>query len=162
MELATVLNLSVTTFKIETKDGFFIDSVWVAEDLNTDAILGGSSLSAFQALTIRYGGHLPPLEVKEVRIESSTFANCAPVSCFPITPKTPCRAPSRRQSPEDKAFIKEETEKLFREGKIQHSNSPWCSQAFVVCEKGKEPRMVIDYAQTVSRDTPLDTYPIPW
>ena len=56
---------------IETKDGFFIDNVWVAKDLNTDAILGDSSLSAFQALTIRYGdGHLPTLEVKEVRIES--------------------------------------------------------------------------------------------
>ena len=122
---------------IETKDGFFIDNVWVAKDLNTDAILGDSSLSAFQALTIRYGGHLPTLEVKEVRIESSNFANCAPVSCFPITTKTPCRAPSRRKSQEDKAFIKVETEKLFRERKIQHSNSPWRSQAFVVRENGK-------------------------
>ena len=146
---------------IETKDGYLLDTVWIAEHLNSDAILGHSSLAAFKALNINYGGNLPTLHVQEINTtgKSLNFAYCEPVSCFPIRPETPIRAPSRWQTPEDRAFLKAETQRLLLEGKIQPSKSPWRSQAFVV--RGKKPRMVIDYAQTVNRVTPLDAYPIP-
>ena len=37
----------------------------------------------------------------------------------------------RKYSEEDKAFIKEETDRLLREGIIEHSNSPWRAQVVV-------------------------------
>jgi len=83
------------------------------------------------------------------------------VSCFPTIPDLPIRAPSRRYSLDDRIFIKNEVKRLLHEGKIQPSNSSWRSQPFVVRESGKKPRMVVDYAQTVNRVTPLDAYPIP-
>ena len=147
---------------IETKEGILLDTVWIAENLNSEAILGNSSLSAFKALNINYGGHLPPLHIQELStVRPKTFADCPPVSCFPEKPVNPIRAASRRQSLEDKNFIKEELRNLIQTGKIQKSNSPWRSQAFVVRESGRKPRMVIDYAQTVNRVTSLDAYPIP-
>ena len=36
----------------------------------------------------------------------------------------PIASKSRKYSEEDKAFIKEETDRLLREGIIEHSNSP--------------------------------------
>ncbi len=146
---------------IETRAGYFIDTIWVANHLNTDAIMGLSSLSSFQALTINYGGCLPSLKVQEVSVSFPGFADCKPVSCFPRIPESPAQAPSRRHSPEDRIFIKAEVNRLLSEGKIQPSNSSWRSQAFVVRESGRKARMVIDYAQTVNRVTPLDAYPIP-
>ena len=146
---------------IETKDGYLLDTVWVAEGLNSDAIMGTTSLSAFKALTIRYGGALPTLHVQEITTKSAGFVDHAPVSCFPIKPSLPLRAPSRRQSQEDRHYIKGEIQWLLGEGKIQPSNSPWRSQVFVVRDGGRRPRMVVDYAQMVNRVTPLDAYPIP-
>ena len=43
---------------IETPKGFLVDHVWFAANLTSEAILGHSSLSAFHALTICYGGTL--------------------------------------------------------------------------------------------------------
>ena len=54
---------------IETSKGFLIDNVWIAENLSTEAIFGQSSLSAFQSLTIQYGGHLPDLKVLKLSTE---------------------------------------------------------------------------------------------
>ena len=71
------------------------------------------------------------------------------------------RAPSRRHSPEDKVFIHNEILKLLHSGKIRPSHSSWWSQAFVVQEAGRKPRIVVDFAQTVNRVTHLDAYPIP-
>ena len=146
---------------VETGSCYFLDTIWIAESLTSEAIFGHSSLSAFQALTIRYGGHLPPLQVQEITIPLVGFALCPPVSCFPIKPSTPIRAPSRLKSLEDRNFIKAEIQRLLQEGKIQPSNSAWHSQAFVIRDANKKPRMVIDYAQTVNRSTQLDAYPIP-
>ena len=140
---------------IETREGFFLDTVWIAEHLNSEAILGNSSLSAFEALNIKYGGHLPPLQIQNISAtKPSEFIDCPPVSCFPEKPVHPIRAPSRRQSQEDRMFIKAELQKLRQAGKIKISNSPWRSQAFVIRGVGRKPHMVIDYAQTVNRVNP--------
>ena len=98
---------------IEINGHFFIDTVWVAQHLNSDAILGRSSLSAFQALTIQYGGHLSPLQVQGVSLVPSKFVDCNPASCFPSIPTTPIRAPSRRHSLEDQRFMKNEVTRLL-------------------------------------------------
>ena len=149
---------------LETSEGYLLDNVWVAANLSSAAILGQSSLSAFRALTINFGGKLPILTVNDVSSkEKSTFTTHPPVQCFSrldhSLPAT--RASSRRHSCADKAFIQAETKRLWEEGKISSSNSSWRSQVFVVRELNRKPRMVIDYAQTVNRITPLDAFPIP-
>ena len=120
----------------EVDKGFFIDTIWVAEHLTSDAILGHSSLSSFQALTINYGGHLSPLQVQQISSVSSGYAECKPVSCFPAMPTTPIRASLRRYSPNDSQFMKTEVRRLLLEAKIQQSNSSWRSQAFMIRDKG--------------------------
>ena len=149
---------------IETPQGYLIDTVWIAANLSAEAILGHSSLSAFASLTIHYGGELPELSIQHISSDSkSPFADHPPVSCFSHIDSSvePLRAPSRRQSTSDKDFIRQELRQLLQDGKIQQSISSWRSQAFVVREVGRKPRMVIDYAQTVNRVTPLDAFPVP-
>ena len=151
---------------LETPSGYIVDTVWVAKNLTSEAILGQSSLSAFQALTFQYGGHLPPLSVNQVisnTSNASTFTTHLPVQCFPHlhSAQKPIRAPARRQQPADKLFIRSEIQRLLKEGKIRPSNSSWRSQAFVVREPNRKPRMVINYSQTINRVTHLDAFPIP-
>ena len=151
---------------IETPKGFLVDNVWVAANLTSEAILGHSSLSAFHALTIRYGGTLPALEVHQITTTDpktkSSFTTHQPVKCFSHLDRsqTPLHAPSRHHSSVDRDFIHSEVQRLKAEDKIRPSNSSWRSQAFIVHKIGQKPRMVIDYSQTVNRVTPLDAYPI--
>ena len=68
---------------IDTPQGYLLDTVCVAADLNTEAILGQSSLAAFKSLTIRYGGNPPPLTVQNIALEAnSSFTTHPPVCCF--------------------------------------------------------------------------------
>ena len=149
---------------IETEQGFLVDNVWVANNLTSEAIFGQSSLSSFQALTIQYGGPLPPLMVNQVTTEPDFgFARHLPVSCFTQVDKsTPAiRTPSRRNSEANKQFIRETIQQLKKEGKIRTSTSSWRSQVFVCREPGRKPRMVVDYSQTINKITPIDAFPIP-
>ena len=149
---------------IKTAQGFLTDSVWVATNLTSDSIFGQSSLSAFGALTIRYGGELPDLTVNQITSDfKSSFTTHKPVQCFAHfdSSQPPIRAASRRHSASDHSFIRQKTQRLLREGKIRPSRSSWRNQAFVVREANKKPRMVVDYSQTFNRITPLDAYPIP-
>ena len=68
---------------IETTQGFLTDSVWVATNLTSEGIFGQSSLLAFGALTIRYGGELPDLAVNQITSDfKSSFMTYKPVQCF--------------------------------------------------------------------------------
>ena len=129
----------ITDACIETSQGYLIDTIWITDNLSSEAILGASSLSAFSALTIKYGGQLPALTVNNVTAASiSTFTTHPPVKCFThMDSSTPAiQAPSRRHSSEDKIFIHNEILKLLHSGKIRPSHSSWRSQAFVVWETG--------------------------
>ena len=155
---------TITDACIEMSQGYLIDTVWIADNLSSEAILGASSLSAFSALTIKYGGQLPALTVNNVTAASrSTFTTHPLVKCFTHMDSSlpSIRAPSRHHSPEDKVFIHNEILKLLHSGKIRPSHSSWQSQAFVMWEAGQKPRMVVDFAQTVNCITHLDAYPIP-
>ena len=106
---------SISNALLETPNGFIVDTVWVAKNLTSGAILGQSSLSAFQALTLQYGGHLPPLNVHQVTQKvPNSFTTHPPVQCFSNwdNTQTPIRAPSRRQQPDDKLFIRAEIQRL--------------------------------------------------
>ena len=146
--------------------GYIVDTIWVAKNLTSEGILGQSSLSAIQALTFQYGGHLPPLSVIQVTSNTSsasTFTTHLPVQCFShlhSAQKLLCTL-ARHQQPADKLFIRSEIQRFLKEGKIRPSNSSWRSQAFVVREPNRKPRMVIDYSQMINCVTHLDAFPIP-
>ena len=73
----------------------------------------------------------------------------------------PIASKSRKYSEEDKALIKEETDRLLREGIIEHSNSPWRAQVVVTKNYRQKKRLVIDYSLTINKFTNLDAYPLP-
>ena len=47
------------------------------------------------------------------------------------------------------------------EGIIEPSYSPWRAQVLAARDDRHNPRMVVDYSQTVNRFTLLDAYPLP-
>ena len=147
---------------LETPQGYLIDDVWVAANLTSSAILGQSSLSAFETLTIHFGGKLPILNVRDISIDNqSTFATHMPVSCFlQLDHTSPAIwAPSRCQSTDDKVFMRAEIQRLLRfVPPILHGIVNLLSS---MSQPTQKPRMVIDYAQMVNHITPLDTFPIP-
>ena len=85
--------------------------------------------------------------------------NVTPPSLFGYLTKDvhPIATKSRKYSQEDQEFIIAETNRLLKEGIIEHSDSPWRAQV-VVSENGKKKRMVIDYSQMINEFTQLDAY----
>ena len=74
----------------------------------------------------------------------------------------PVATKSRRQSPAESLFMRQETARLHSQGIIRPSVSPWRAQAFVTREDGTHKRrMVVDYSDTINRFTELDAYPMP-
>jgi hypothetical protein len=65
-----------------------------------------------------------------------------------------------RTSPKHESFIKEEIERLKRQGLIVPSHSPWTSPALVVGKANGKMRLVIDYRQ-LNKVTKPDAYPLP-
>ena len=76
--------------------------------------------------------------------------------CKPIATK------SRRFSATDSKFIKSEVDRLYTEGIIEESTSPWRSQILITSSENHKKRMVIDYSRTINQFTELDAYPIPY
>ena len=76
--------------------------------------------------------------------------------CHPVAVK------SRKQTPSNKKFIRDTVKKLFEDGIIKRSTSPWRAQVLVTKEdETHKKRMVVDYKQTINRFTELDAYPLP-
>ena len=74
----------------------------------------------------------------------------------------PIVASSRPRPPQDKTFIEQEVERMFKEDLIEDAtDSPWRSQPVVVRAASGKMRMAIDYSQTINRFTELDPYPLP-
>ena len=112
-----------------------------------------------QNVNIHLGGPLPTLHLGALdAVKTST-----PVRLFQHL-KSECRpiaSKSRRYSRSDSVFISYEVKRLFKEGLIEPSNSPWRAQPLVVTQENHKRRMVIDYSQTVNKYTLLDAYPLP-
>ena len=90
-------------------------------------------------------------------------ASLSPAKLFTnLTPDVkPIADKSRRYSWDDRAFIKEEVNKLLSAGIIEECNSPWRAQVVVTRDERHKKRLVIDYSQTINRFTIPDAYPIP-
>ena len=121
-------------------------------NLCADVILGQN----WQAL-FKYGGSKP-----EVKVCNLMALNVSPPPLFSyLSPNiNPIASKSRKYSEEDKAFIKEETDRLLREGIIEHSTHlgelKCCDQKL-----SSKKRLLIDYSLTINKFTNLDAYPLP-
>ena len=74
----------------------------------------------------------------------------------------PIRCASRIFSEPDKEFIHSEVLKLIKEGKIEHSQSPWRAQVIVATNpNSNKKRLVVDYSRTINKFTLQDAYPLP-
>ena len=134
----------------------------VIENLFIDVIIGKDLLRRHKKVTFNFGGpgkeliigavsnHFPEMNVEP----PSLFENLSP-NIKPIATK------SRRYSNEDTKFIKEETQRMLKQGIITESNSPWRAQVLVVKSEGHKKRLVVDYSNTINIHTELDAYPLP-
>ena len=97
-------------------------------NLCADVILGQNWQALHKSVIFKYGGSKP-----EVKVYNLMALNVSPPPLFSyLSPNIkPIASKSRIYSEEDKAFIKEETDRLLREGIIKHSNSPWRAQVVV-------------------------------
>jgi hypothetical protein len=129
----------------------------VMDNLCADIILGIDFQSQHQSVTLKFDGVRDPLVVglATLNVEPiNLFENLTP-DCKPIASK------SRHYSAEDRNFISSEVQRLYKEGIIEPSTSPWRSQVVVTRNERSKKRLVIDYSQTINRFTCLDAYPLP-
>ncbi|XP_059059911.1 uncharacterized protein LOC131853113 [Achroia grisella] len=130
----------------------------VVRNLCADIILGHDLLKAHHSLELKFGGLRDPLKICNVMAanlpHATLFSNLSP-NVKPVAIK------SRRYSEGDQQFIKEEVEKLLKDGIIEPSISPWRAQVLVTGGGIHRKRLVIDYSQTINKFTELDAYPLP-
>ncbi|XP_059053675.1 uncharacterized protein LOC131847961 [Achroia grisella] len=130
----------------------------VVRNLCADIILGHDLLKAHHSLELKFGGPRDPLKICNVMAanlpHATLFSNLSP-NVKPVAIK------SRRYSEGDQQFIKEEVEKLLKDGIIEPSISPWRAQVLVTGGGIHRKRLVIDYSQTINKFTELDAYPLP-
>ena len=131
----------------------------VMDNLCVDVILGQDFMKQHDRVIFEFGGSQPPLHISAV-----TAMNVPPPSLFEHLSEDckPVAVKSRKQTNVNSKFIKEEVQKLLKEGIIKPSTSPWRAQVLVTKDDDThKKRMVIDYKQTINRFTELDAYPIP-
>ena len=121
-------------------------------------ILGRDFLKRHKSVEILFDGKSPPLSIcglSEIQLPAPDLFSNLSSDCKPIATQ------SRRFNDSDKAFIRDEVNKLLREGVIEASNSPWRAQVLVVANERHRKRMVVDYSRTINKFTFLDAYPLP-
>ena len=159
----------------------------VIKDLCSDIIVGRDVLGEHSRVVLNFNGPREELVIGAVSDTATQQSSTTPVPVSPPTTTTPTTSTfcamnipppplftyltpdmkpiatkSRRQSPTDSAFMRQEVNKLHSLGIIRPSVSPWRAQPFVTKEEGTHKRrMVVDYSDTINRFTELDAYPMP-
>lgn len=130
----------------------------IIENLCADIIIGHDLLRKHSSIQMIFGGSEKPLKICNV-----LAANVPPATIFQhlIPSVKPIAIKSRRYSTEDESFIKEEIEKLLKDGVIEPSISPWRAQVLVTGGGQHRKRLVVDYSLTINKFTQLDAYPLP-
>ena len=149
--------------------------VEVLKDLFIDLLIGRDFLRRHKRVVLQFGGPEEDLVLgavstnktshKSMDLKSEFFPRMKvdPPPLFTNLSKNckPIATKSRRYSPADMKFIKEEVDKLSSLGIIRPSVSPWRAQPLVTKDERHKRRMVIDYSQTINLFTELDAYPMP-
>ena len=135
----------------------------VLKNLCSDILLGQDFQSLHKRVIFRYEGKrddfvvsrstcaLAPALAKHPSLFYSLSKACKPIA-----------VKSRRFNSDDQMFINKEIDRLYSEGIIKPSMSPWRAQIVVVKDaSNNKRRMCVDYSQTVNLFTELDAYPLP-
>ncbi|CAF3306787.1 unnamed protein product, partial [Rotaria sp. Silwood2] len=72
----------------------------------------------------------------------------------------PIHTPPYRKSNKDQEILRKETEKLLKNGIIEHSTSPWSSPVVLVKKKDGTTRFCVDYRR-LNQITTKDAFPLP-
>ena len=154
-------------------------AVEVIKNLCTDIIIGRDILKEHKRVVLNFNGPRDELVIGAIPSERPIIAPTTPSTSTPqtfgamnISPPPlfthltsdlkPIATKSRRQSPAELSFMRQEIVKLKRQGVIRPSVSPWRAQPFVTRDDGTHKRrMVVDYSDTINRFTELDAYPMP-
>ena len=161
--------------------------VEVIRNLCTDIIIGRDILKEHKRVVLNFNGPRDELVIGAISSEfPSTAPQCQPSTSSTSTPQStpqtfcamnipppplfthltsnlkPIATKSRRQSPAELSFMRQEVAKLSSQGVIRPSVSPWRAQPFVTKDDGTHKRrMVVDYSDTINLFTELDAYPMP-
>ena len=133
--------------------------LYILDNLCAEVILGQDFMEQHKSVVFNSGGSKPSLIVSAL-----TAMNVTPPSLFGhLTDDCrPVAVRSRKQTPSNAKFIREEVKSLLNDGIIKPSTSPWRAQVLVTKEdETHRKRMVVDYKQSINRFTELDTYPLP-
>ena len=127
-------------------------------NLCADVILGQNWQALHKSVTFKYGVSKP-----KVKVCNLIALNVSPPTLFSyLSPNIkPIASKSRKYSVEDNAFVKEETDRLLREGIIEHNKSLWRAQIVVTKNYRQKKKLVIDYSLTINKFTNLDAYSLP-
>ena len=119
----------------------------IMKDLCADVILGLDFQSQHGSVTLMFSGVKDPLIISSLstlKIDPPKPFQNLTKDCKPVASK------SRHYSDNDKKFIASEVERLYSEGIIQPSTSPWRSQVVVTKNERSKKRLVIDYSETIT------------
>ncbi|CAF4838805.1 unnamed protein product, partial [Rotaria sp. Silwood2] len=72
----------------------------------------------------------------------------------------PVHTPPYRKSNKDQETLRKETDKLLKNGIIEHSTSPWSSPVVLVTKKDGTTRFCVDYRR-LNQITTKDAFPLP-
>ena len=139
----------------------------VLDGLCFDVLLGHDLFSKHKDIQVKFGGTGHSLIIDQFSkygICNVAKANIEPTPIFHTLRQdaVPVACKSRRYSDEDKMFIRQEVEKLKKEGIVEDSRSPWRAQVLVTKQdEFHKRRMVVDYSKTVNKFTDTDAYPLP-
>ena len=128
------------------------------KDLCNDVLLGLDFQSQHESVTLIFGGMKEPLIISgltTLKNESPSPLQNISKDCKPVASK------SRNYSDDDKKLIASEVQRLYKEGIIEPSTSPWRSQVVVTKRERRKKRLAVDYNETINRFTQLDAYPFP-
>ena len=139
------------------------------EDLGADVILGHDFQKQYEAVTIKFNGSRPSIEVSNTDTLSTVCSLAKADVDYPSlfdnleNNVKPIATKSRYYSKEDRNFIAEEIEKLRSEDIIEESKSPWRAQIVVVKDEidRHRKRLCVDYSTTINVYTNQDAYPLP-
>ena len=132
------------------------------EYLCSDVILGQTFQKLHNRLVIEYGLSKNDLIILKPKVCTLTEALISKDTLFPNLPAKcrPIAVKSRNYSEADRTLIRDEIQKLLKDGIIGASRLPWRAQVVVVRTDTKT-RMCVDYSQTINLYTSLDAYQFP-
>ena len=110
--------------------------LYVLENLCAQVILGQDFLVRNQKVVFNFGGYRPALIVSSIgsltsmKVEPPRLFEHLTSNCKPVAVR------SRKHTPENKRFIRDEVQRLHADGIIRPSTSPWRAQVLVTKETG--------------------------